>query len=168
MFVPLPWMLALAQGVSTPPQTPAPQPPPASSAPAPADPARLTFPEGASGLVLVAVKPDLTADYEAVLAALKAGLAAAGPEDRRLADGWQVFKAREADAKGNAVYVHWLPTPLADTDYRPSIVLDRIAQSLPEALFAKYRAAIAAGPNRLSLDSVIDLGLRPVPIVPKR
>jgi hypothetical protein len=158
--LPAMWLLALLQSAGSAASPTSPQP----SAPAAADPARLTFAEGTTGLVLVLVKADRTADYEAVLTALKEALALADEEHRRLAAGWRVFKAREADAKGNAVYVHWLPGPAADVDYRPSFVLDRLASTLPDGLLGKYRDAIAAAPTRLSLDAVVDLGLTPVPV----
>lgn len=155
-------LLALLQSASSSPQT-APPPAPPAVAPAAADPARLSFPAGTTGLVLVAVKAALTADYEAVIAALRDALVAATPEQRRLAGGWQVFKAREADAKGNAIYVHWLPTPSAEIDYRPSLILDQLTAALPEALLVKYRDALAAPPTRLSLDAFATLVVAPVP-----
>jgi len=154
------WLLALVQSASSVPQPPAPVP---ADTPAAADPARILFPAGVSGLVLVLVKADRTADYEAVISALKTAVAAAPEADRRIADGWQVLKAREADAKGNAVYVHWLPAPVADADYRPSILLDRLSAALPEALLVKYRDALAAAPTRLTLDVFAALGVTPVP-----
>ncbi len=154
------WLLALAQSASSVPQPPAPVP---ADTPAAADPARILFPAGVSGLVLVLVKADRTADYEAVITALKTALAAASEADRRITAGWQVFKAREADAKGNAVYVHWLPTPVAEADYRPSILLDRLSSALPETLLVKYRDALAAPPSRLTLDVFAALGVTPVP-----
>lgn len=165
------WLLALLQSAgSTPPAqaAPATPPPPAqAAAAAPADPARLVFAPGTTGLVLVVVKATRTADYEAVIAALKTALADAPETDRAMAAGWQVFKAKEPDAKGNTVYVHWVPTPQADADYRPSLVLDRLSAALPEALLVKYRDALAGPPSRLSLDAVATLGLTPV-VPPKR
>jgi len=151
------WLLALVQSAGSTPQVPA-QP---ADQPAASDPARLTFPADTSGLVLVLVKADRTADYDAVMTALREALATAPEADRRGTAGWQVFKAREADAKGNAVYVHWLPTPVADTDYRPSLLLDRLTASLPDELLARYRDALAAPPTRLSLDRLVALGLVP-------
>ncbi len=154
------WLLALVQSASSTSQPSAQVP---ADTPAAADPARILFPAGVSGLVLVLVKADRAADYEAVMAALKTAVAAAPAADQKVADGWQVFKAREADAKGNAVYVHWLPSPVADADYRPSILLDRLSASLPEALLVKYRDALAAPPTRLTLDVFATLGVVPVP-----
>lgn len=156
------WLLALMQSAGSVSQPPAPAPASVDT-PAAADPARILFPAGVSGLVLVLVKADRTADYEAVITALKSAVAGAPESERRLAAGWQVFKAREADAKGNAVYVHWLPAPVADADYRPSILLDRLSSGLPETLLVKYRDALAAPPTRLTLDAFATLGVTPVP-----
>lgn len=159
-------LLALLQSAGSPsppppaqPSTQAAQP----SAPAAQDPARLTFPAGATGLVLVLVRADRTADYEAVLTAIREHATKAPAEEQALTAGWQIFKAREADPKGNIVYVHWLPTPQPETDYRPSFVLDRLAATLDEGVLAKYRDAIAGGPMRLTLDRLLDLGLTPLP-----
>lgn len=118
--------------------------------------------------MLVLVKADHTADYEAVLTAIRAHVDSAPEAERAVTAGWQVFKARETDAKGNVVYVHWLPTPHAEVDYRPSFILDRLAATLPDGELAKYRDAIAGGPTRLTLDRLIDLGLTPVPKPPPR
>lgn len=165
------WLLALVESAgSSSPQaaTPAASTPSAqTTAAAPADPARLVFAPGTTGLVLVAVKTARFADYEAVITALKTALASATDADRAIAAGWQVFKAKEPDAKGNTLYVHWVPAPQADADYRPSLVLDRLSASLPEALLVKYRDALAGPPSRLSLESVATLGLTPV-ASPKR
>ena len=108
------------------------------------------------------VKADRVADYEAVITALAAAVAGASPEARARAGGWKVFRAQEPDAKGNAVYVHWLPSPVPDTDYRPSVVLDQLMAALPETAVVKYRDALAGAPTRLSLALLADLALAPV------
>lgn len=120
------------------------------------------FPAGTSGLMLVLVKADRTADYEAVIAAVATALKGASADARARAEGWKVFKAQEADAKGNAVYVHWLPSPVPETDYRPSAVLEALMAALPEAELVKYRDAMAGAPTRLSLSLLADLSLAPV------
>jgi hypothetical protein len=129
-------------------QAPAPggapsQPPP----PAPVDPAAATFSTNV-GLLLVAVKADKVADYEAVLLALQTAFAASqDPTRRAVADGWRVFKAAEADAKGNAIYVHALLPVVAGTDYRPSLWLDQLMEQAPADLLAKYKDALAEVAN---------------------
>lgn len=152
-------LLALLQsaGSTTTPPVPAPAP-----QAVPTDPSRLTFPAGTSGLVLVLVKADHTADYEAVIAAVATALKGADPATRARAEGWKVFKAQEADAKGNAVYVHWLASPAPETDYRPSAVLEVLMAKLPEADLVKYRDSLAAAPTRLALVLLADLALAPV------
>jgi hypothetical protein len=159
-------LLAFAQSASSapapPPQTAAPQtaaPPPAA---AEADPARLAFPVDTAGLVLVAVKPDRTADYEAMIQALHEALAAGDAAARRIGGGWRVYKAADTDAKGNALYVHLVATPLADADYRPSVVLNGLARELPADLLVKYRDAFAGAVTRLSLTMLADFALAPV------
>lgn len=157
-------LLALLQSAGSTATSPAAPPAPQ---PVLADPSRLTFPAGTSGLVLVLVKADRTADYEGVIAGLASAMAAASPDARARAGGWKVFKAQEADAKGNAVYVHWLASPVPEVDYRPSVVLDALMATLPEPELVKYRDALAAAPTRLSLALLADLALAPVPRPPR-
>jgi hypothetical protein len=151
---------------SAPPVQPAatqtPAPPPTAPAAAAADPAKLVFPVDSAGLVLVAVKPDRTADYEAMVHALHDALAGGDTAARRIGDGWRVYKATDTDAKGNALYVHIVATPLADADYRPSIVLGGLARELPADLLVKYRDAFAGAVTRLSLTMLADFSLAPV------
>lgn len=59
-----------------------------------------------SGLLLVQIKPDKTADYEAMITKLKDALAKSDkPERKAMAKSWKVFKATEP-AAGNTLYVH--------------------------------------------------------------
>jgi hypothetical protein len=115
------------------------------------------------GLLLVAVKADKTADYEAVIAALQGALAAAtDPARKSLAEGWRVFKAAEPDAKGNAIYVHALLPAVAGADYRPSLLLDQLLAEPPVELLAKYKDALAGAPTLLSLAEVAHMAVAPV------
>jgi hypothetical protein len=117
----------------------------------------------APGGALVAVKADKVADYEAVLLALQTAFAASqDPTRRAVADGWRVFKAAEADAKGNAIYVHALLPVVAGTDYRPSLWLDQLMEQAPADLLAKYKDALAGAPTRLSLAEVANMAVAPV------
>ena len=157
-----PVLLCLALQVQA-PTVPPPAPPPAAQAPAPpVDPAVATF-STSTGLLLVAVKADKTADYEAVMTALQGALAAStDPARRSLAQGWRVFKATEADAKGNAVYVHALFPAVAGADYRPSLLLDQLLAEPPAELLAKYKEALAGPPTRLSLTELAHMAVAPV------
>lgn len=119
------------------------------------------------GLLLVPVKAAATADYEALIRELQAALAASSdPDRRRQAAGWRVFKAVEADAKGQALYVHLVSPALPAVDYRPSAVLDDLLDGAPEALLVRYREAHAGPPSRLSLDEIANMALEPAPVIP--
>src|SRR4029453_6871160 len=89
-------------------QTPSPaQPttPPAAAQAAPEKAENPTF-SAPAGLLLVQIKPDKTADYEAMIAKLKDALSKREkPERKAMAKAWKVFKATEP-AAGNTLYVH--------------------------------------------------------------
>lgn len=100
-----------------PPATPQPATPaqPAAAQPAPAPEEKPTF-TGAAGVLLVQIKPEKTADYEAMVAKLKDALAKSEkPERKAMAKGWKVYKAAEPMA-GNTLYVHVIE-PTAPGDY---------------------------------------------------
>lgn len=103
-------------------------------------------------MVLHAVKPDSVADYEAAILALKDALTRAGdPETQKVASGWRIYKATEADAKSSVIYVHLLDPAVPGADYRPSLWLDRLLAGAPADMLAKYREAFATPPTKLSL-----------------
>ena len=79
------------------------QQPPAQQAQA--APTARTFGSDA-GMVLNFIKPDKTADFEAVVAKLKEALAKSEkPERKEQAKSWQVFKSPDPAAGGNVLYV---------------------------------------------------------------
>ena len=121
---------------------------------APQDPAAIVF-TSQTGMVLHAVKPGSVADYEAAMMALKEALSAAADEEtKKLASGWRIYRASEADAKASVIFVHWLDPALAGVDYRPSLWLDKLLAGAPADLLTKYRDAFAAAPTKLSLTEV--------------
>lgn len=143
-------------------QAPAPGGVPPQPPPAPADPAAAVFTTDV-GLLLVAVKADRTADYEAAVLALQAALAAAtDPARRAVAAGWRVYKAQEPDAKGNLVYVHALVPAVPGVDYRPSQLLDELLTEAPSDLLTKYSESLAGPPSRLSLTELAHMAVAPV------
>jgi hypothetical protein len=97
------------------------------------------------------------------MAALQAGFAqSTDPARRAVAEGWRVFKAAEADAKGNAIYVHTLFPVVPGNDYRPSLWLDQLMDDAPTDLLARYKAALAGAPTRLSLAEIANMAAAPV------
>lgn len=87
-----------------------------SSAQSPADQSRKTpnvrvFGSDA-GLVLNFVKPDKTADFEAIMARLKEALQRSGNSERKQqAANWKVFRAVEPGGNGSVLYVFRLIPP---------------------------------------------------------
>jgi len=111
------------------------------------------------GLVLHFIKPDKTADFEAVMAKVKEVLQKSDkPERKQQAAGWKLFKSPEA-AGGNALYIFIIDPALKGADYSPSNIL---AEGLPpaevNALYEKYAAAYATGQNPVNLQLVSDFG----------
>ena len=142
------------------PTTASPPNPPATVVP---DPAAVTFTTEV-GLLMVAVKPTMVAEYEAAIVALQAALATAtDAEMQKLAKGWRVFKATELDAKTNAIYVHLLQPTVATADYRPSMLLDKLLSGAPLELLAKYRDSFAVAPTKLALTEFANMSLAPIP-----
>jgi len=115
-------VVATAPVVRAQTQPPAQPTPPASQQPAPAGQQPATPPAGAAaadqkaeastfsgpaGLLLVQIKPDKTADYEAMVAKLKDSLSKSEkPERKAMAKAWKVYKAAEPAPGGNTLYVH--------------------------------------------------------------
>jgi hypothetical protein len=146
-------------------QTPAPAPAQPET-PKPADPATSSFATNA-GLILVVIKPDKTADFELAIRTLQEKLSAdPDPARQAIAAGWRVFKANEADEKGNAVYVHVLLPATPGFDYRPSLLLDELLGAAPPELLSKYRDAFAAPPSKLSLTEFANMSVAPPPLPP--
>jgi hypothetical protein len=130
-------------------------------APPPQDPAAVFF-DADVGVLLVPVKSAATDDYEAVILELQAALArTADPVRRAQAAGWRVFKAAEADAKGQALYVHLIAPVVTEADYRPSAVLDELLDGAPEELLVRYRDAHAGPPSKLTLTEFANMAKAP-------
>ena len=140
----------------TPPAQPPPAQPPAAAAAAPT--ARTFASDG--GMVLNFVKPDKTADFEAVIAKLKEALAKSDkPGRKEQAKSWKVFKSPDPAAGGNALYVFIIDPAIKGADYTVSNIL---AEAFPPAevneLYKQYAAAYASGQNFVNLSLVSDLG----------
>lgn len=151
----------LAQAVT--PQAPATQTPAPST-----DPASSQFTSDA-GLLLVTIKPTSLADYELVIQTLQEALANdTDPTRAAAAKGWRVFKAVEADAKGNAIFIHVIVPAVPDFDYRPSLLLDALVKELAPELLTKYQDAFAAPPTKLSLAEFAHMSVAPAPLPPPK
>ena len=147
-------------------QAAAPPQPPANQSPAqatpPTDPASSQFITEA-GLLLVTIKPALVTDYELVIRTLQEALSKdTDPKRVQAAKGWRVFKAAEADAKGNTVFIHVIMPAVANFDYRPSLLIDELVKDLAPDLLTKYQEAFATPPTKLSLTEFAQMSVAPV------
>ena len=110
------------------------------------------FPNDA-GMVLNFIKPDKTADFEAVMAKLKEALAKSEkPERKQQAEGWKIFKSADP-AGGNVLYVYIIDPSVKGADYQVSNIITEAFGTGPEIndLLKKYGEAYASGMNILNL-----------------
>jgi hypothetical protein len=132
------------------------QTPPAQAAQA--APAPRVFASDA-GLVLNFIKPDKTADFEAVMTKLKEALQkSAKPERKQQAASWKVFKSPEPAQGGNVLYVFMIDPSVKGADYTVSTILAEAFPADVQALFKQYADAYASGQNFVNLTLVADLG----------
>ena len=115
---------------------------------------------GDGGMVLNFIKPDKTADFEAVLVKLKEALnKSEKPGRKEQAKSWKVFKSPDPAAGGNALYVFIIDPAVKDADYTVSNIL---AEAFPPAevneLYKQYAGAYASGQNFVNLSVVSDFG----------
>ena len=133
---------------------PAPAPAPAAQA----APTARTF-AGDAGMVLNFIKPDKTADFEAVVAKLKEALQkSAKPERKQQAASWKVFKSPDPAAGGNVLYVFVIDPSVKGADYTVSNILAEAFPTEVQALYKQYAEAYASGQNFVNLSLVSDLG----------
>lgn len=116
-----------------------------------------------TGILLVAVKPAAIADYEAIVQALQDALSKDQDATRSAAaKGWHVYKAKETDSKGNALYIHLMSPSVTGFDYRMSLLLDALVKELPPDLLSKYQDSFAAPPTMLNLTELANMSIAPV------
>ncbi len=121
-------------------------------------PAVRTFAADA-GMVLNFVKPDKTAEFEAVMAKLKEALQKSDrPERKQQAATWRLFRAEEAGANGTVLYVFWINPAVKDADYTVSTILAEEFPAEVQGLFKQYADAYAQGQNFVNLRLVSTLG----------
>jgi hypothetical protein len=130
----------------------------APAAAAQAAPTTRTFASD-GGMVLNFIKPDKTADFEAVVAKLKEALQkSAKPERKQQAASWKVFKSPDPAAGGNVLYVFVIDPAIKGADYTVSNILAEAFPAEVQALYKQYAEAYASGQNFVNLSLVADLG----------
>ena len=104
-----------------------------------------------AGLVLNFIKPDKTADFEAVMAKLKEALEKSEkPERKQQAAGWHVFKSADP-AGANVLYVFVIDPAVKGADYQVSNIIAEAFPAEANELLKKYGEAYAQGMNILNL-----------------
>jgi hypothetical protein len=122
----------------------------------PVNNARL-FPNDA-GMVLNFIKPDKTADFEAVMAKLKEALMKSDKPDRKAqAAGWKVFKSADP-AGANVLYVFIIDPAVKGADYQVSNIIAEAFPTEANEMLKKYAEAYAQGMNILNLNILQNLG----------
>ncbi len=111
-----------------------------------------------AGMVLNFIKPDKTADFEAVMAKLKEALNKSDkPERKQQAQSWKVFKSPDPAAGGNVLYVFIIDPAVKGADYTVSTILNEGFPQEVQALYKQYAESYASGQNFVNLTLVTDL-----------
>ena len=112
-----------------------------------------------AGMVLNFIKPDKTADFEAVMVKLKEALMKSDkPERKQQAASWKVFKSPDP-AGANVLYVFVIDPSVKDADYTVSNIL---AEVYPPAelntIYKQYADSYAQGQNIINLNLITNFG----------
>ena len=112
-----------------------------------------------TGLVLNYIKPDKTADFEAVVARLKEALEnSSNPQRREQAASWKVYKAADPASGGAALYIYVVDPVVKGADYTVTTIL---AEEFPAEEFSvlkkQYSEAYASGQNFVSMTLLSEL-----------
>jgi hypothetical protein len=153
--------VARAQTPSPAQPTQQPATPPAggaqAAAPAPAENPTFSAP---AGLLLVQIKPDKTADYEAMIAKLKDALSKSEkPERKAMAKAWKVFKASEP-AAGNTLYVHVIDATAPGDYTNPLRIISEVFPTEVQDIYTKVKEGFVQT-GLLNLTLLTDLSATP-------
>src|SRR3954468_18526981 len=111
-----------------------------------------------AGMVLNFIKPDKTADFEAVIVKLKEALQKSEkPERKQQAASWKVFKSPDPAAGGNVLYVFMIDPAVKGADYTVSTILAEAFPTEVQTLYKQYAEAYASGQNFVNLALISDL-----------
>ncbi len=115
-----------------------------AAAAAPAAPAAPVLPlEGDAATITVLIKPDKTADFEAVLAKLKEALAKSETAERKeQAAGWTIYKTPQA-VQGNVAYIMIINPVVKGQEYDISRLIAEVFPVEVQEYFAKYKDSFA-------------------------
>lgn len=164
---PKPQPPATTPGTTPAPTTPSQPPAPAAGAAQTTSvPAARRF-TGDVGAMFSLIKPDKTADFDAVMLRVKEALGKSqDPKRKAQAEGWTVYKAAEPGPGGAVLYV-WLFNPaIKDADYTISAILAEAFPNEVQDLWAKYTQCFVSGQTMINLTLTTNMSPT-APVVPK-
>jgi hypothetical protein len=99
--------------------------------------------DGDAVTMTVLIKPDKTADFEAVLTKVKDALAKSEkPERKEQAAGWTVFKANQA-VNGNTAYIMIISPVVKGQEYDITRLIAEVFPTEVQDFFQKYKDSFA-------------------------
>ena len=127
-----------------------------AAAPAAAPPQRAY--NGDGGLMLIYVKPDKTADFEAAMARVKEALGkSTKPERQQQAATWKFYKAGIPSGPAGQIYVFVMAPSVKNVDYSLAAILTDGLPQEARTIFQSYQDSLGAqAPVSIPLDLVSD------------
>jgi hypothetical protein len=99
--------------------------------------------DGDAATITVLIKPDKTAEFEAVLAKLKDALTKSEKAERKQqATGWTVFKTSQA-VQGNTAYIMIINPVVKGQEYDITRLISEVFPTEVQEIFAKYKDSFA-------------------------
>ena len=99
--------------------------------------------DGDAATITVLIKPDKTAEFEAVLAKVKDALAKSEKAERKQqAAGWTVFKANQA-VNGNTAYIMLINPVVKGQEYDITRLIAEVFPVEVQEFFQKYKDSFA-------------------------
>ena len=115
-----------------------------------------TFSAG-TGMMLNYVNSANESDFEGVMQKLADGLRASENSDRNAqAEGWKVYKAREAGPGGSTLYVWFIDPAVSGADYAVAQILNEAFPAEVQGLYETFNGSFAGGQSMVNLDLVLD------------
>ena len=110
---------------------------------------------GGTAIMLNYIKPEATADFEAVMTKLGAALKASeNPERAKQAEGWKVYKAAEPGPNNSAIYIWFIDPVVPNADYAVSQILNEAFPTEVQELYETFSGSFAGGQAPMNLDLV--------------
>jgi hypothetical protein len=99
--------------------------------------------DGDAATITVLIKPDKTADFEAVLAKLKEALTKSEkPERKQQAAGWTIYKTSQA-VQGNTAYIMIINPIVKGQEYDITRLIAEVFPTEVQEFFQKYKDSFA-------------------------